>query len=461
VACNEQPLPLALLPSIPSKNQTPFVRSDAFGSPRDNLIRATGQPERPPSLKPLDLGNSSLFGRSSQHGRQTSSSSHSTRPSISAPHAFRRLEHTDGQRASLVPLKLAPVKLTESPAPISNLPIVEEPSGSLHNRSGSGEELLAESRQDSNHRLQQQESPFQRCQRRVSTANPRMPTQVHRTPPDSSHSPVSTSLERKASRGSVSRQSSGASLRRQAIETRASSVGSRPSSERIRLQRKRSAQSIRRHFVDNNDADVDKEILELNTIVEERRVETARSQTPDQHVAAIAPSMRVRARSETLNDIGSAFARPYTLGVPATRNQHAVDLPERPNRPTPARTPSRASSRVSGWLSGLLVSAHSFSAPAALPTQESFYKCIPPSRPRAYSEVSGSSSLAELESPSLTATSSPTSNAHSRSLTAESRLTPLSPPSTVYSHDDSYYKKEVDENWPIIEVSRSQVGLAF
>ncbi|KXL44336.1 MAG: hypothetical protein FE78DRAFT_32747 [Acidomyces sp. 'richmondensis'] len=460
VLCHEQPLPLTLLPSIPSKTHTHVAQSDAPHTLRDDLLHtAPGQLERPPSLKPLDLGDSSLFGRPSRHGRQASSSSHSMRPSISAPHAFRRLEYTDGQRTSLVPLKLAPVRLTESPAPLANLPIVEEPSDSLHDRSGSGEELLAEIIQDS-YRLQR-ESPFQRCRKRASTSTPQSQTQVQRTPSDRSHSSIAPSLERTGSRGSVSRQSSGGSLRRQAIDTRASSVGSRPSIERTRPQRKRSAQSIRRHLVENNDADIDKEILELNTIVEERRLETIRSQTADQHIAAVAPSMRVRARSETLNDIGSAFARPYTAGGTATCSSHAVEISARPNRSTTARTPSHPSSRVSGWLSAVLLSAPFHSASTTLQTREPFYKCIPPSRPRTCSEISGSTSLTELESPSLTAASSPTSRAHSRSLTAESRLTTLSPPSTVYSHDDSHYRKEVEENWPIVEVSRSQVGLAF
>jgi hypothetical protein len=64
---------------------------------------------------------------------------------------------------------------------------------------------------------------------------------------------------------------------------------------------------------------VDDAIRELNTIVEERRVKAmlgARREatdsepprSPTTHVPAIAPRMAVRARSETLSDIGSAFS---------------------------------------------------------------------------------------------------------------------------------------------------------
>jgi hypothetical protein len=73
--------------------------------------------------------------------------------------------------------------------------------------------------------------------------------------------------------------------------------------------------SLRRSKTDT----VDDAIRELNTIVEERRVKAmvgARSEaidsepprSPTTHVPAIAPRMAVRARSQTLSDIGSAFS---------------------------------------------------------------------------------------------------------------------------------------------------------
>lgn len=61
-------------------------------------------------------------------------------------------------------------------------------------------------------------------------------------------------------------------------------------------------------------------IRELNTIVEERRIsamtrvrnETGPEPHSPTHIPAVAPNMKLRARSETLNDIGSAFRIPVS-----------------------------------------------------------------------------------------------------------------------------------------------------
>lgn len=61
-------------------------------------------------------------------------------------------------------------------------------------------------------------------------------------------------------------------------------------------------------------------IRELNTIVEERRLsamtrvrnETGTEPQSPTHIPAVAPNMKLRARSETLNDIGSAFRIPMS-----------------------------------------------------------------------------------------------------------------------------------------------------
>ncbi|KAF2435898.1 hypothetical protein EJ08DRAFT_294030 [Tothia fuscella] len=85
--------------------------------------------------------------------------------------------------------------------------------------------------------------------------------------------------------------------------------------------------SLRRSKTDT----VDDAIRELNTIVEEKRVKAltvARNDmdsiptSPTTHVPAIAPRMQVRARSETLSSIGSAFtvAVPKPLPVPPIPN---------------------------------------------------------------------------------------------------------------------------------------------
>ncbi|KAK3061259.1 hypothetical protein LTS18_006667 [Coniosporium uncinatum] len=62
-------------------------------------------------------------------------------------------------------------------------------------------------------------------------------------------------------------------------------------------------------------SDVDEAIHELNTIVRERRLASravSALSNNDGHVPAIAPCMKMRVRSETLSDIGSAFSVPIT-----------------------------------------------------------------------------------------------------------------------------------------------------
>ena len=317
-----------------------------------------------------------------------------------------------------------------------------------HKRSDSTQGLLLQSKRESyrSHR----DTPFQRCQQLSSTA---LSTKTSASSLDSSHqhsTQHSPAVEQLPYRPPISRGSSSSSLRKQAQETRA------PSAERNRLTRKRSLQSVRKSSTDVGDGTVDREILELNTIVEERRAELPRPQSPPtQHIAAIAPTMAMRARSETLDAIGSALARPLTARD-ATHIAEVFDPPPKRARPSTART----STRVSGWLSGLLPAISTTTQSAA---QEPFYQCKLPALRRTHSEASirtSTASVTELDSPSLTAASSPTTKGHSRSLTAESRLTPISPPSTVYDYEMNENKKDAEEHWPL-STSRSQVGLAF
>ena len=253
-----------------------------------------------------------------------------------------------------------------------------------------------------------------------------------------------------------SRSRSSGSLRRNGRERSVSSTTSRPSSERQRAKRKRSFQSVRRTLGDD-DEDVEKEIVELNTIVEERRAETAREDTPEQHVAAVAPSMQIRARYETLDAIGSALSRPIT-----SRNDHwpSTSLHSSPEWDVRRSTSNnRVSTRVSGWLSGI------FPSPSAtqLPSGELFYKCQPPPRPvrRSYSESSIISAPTEIDSPSLTAASSPTSRGHSRSHTGESRMTPLTPAVMYAGYGDFGETKPVYDYWTTAMTPANQVGLAI
>lgn len=460
--CNEQPLPRQTLNTFPT---SAYSAPDVYDQ-TDNTIEGTRHKnqvsERPPSLRPLDLG-SSLLGGLPHHKRQKSSQSHTKRPSISAPYSFRRLDHYDAQRQSLVPLRLGPVVLRESPIPPEiNDPTPPKPTLQLdtHTRLASTQNLLDDD-QDSRPRSYRahRESPFQRCQQRSSGMWP-LPS----TRPSDDTGLASTSIEESVPiRPAISTKSSSSSLRRQTGEIYGSSVTPRSSTERLRPKRKRSQQSLRKHMVENGDPEVDREILELNTIVEERRAEAARDGSVDQHVPAIAPSMQVRARSETLDAIGSALSRPYSardLREDATSTN--VTTSERPPLRRSVSTTSWASSRVSGWLSSVLSSASN----NHWQNSEPFYKCQPAPTPlqRTKSEASTWDSVTEVESPSLTAATSPTSKGHSRNHTGESRVTPISPLDLDVYGGFPYVPastKDADADWPIVMSPTSRVGIAL
>ncbi|KAF1924951.1 uncharacterized protein M421DRAFT_103491 [Didymella exigua CBS 183.55] len=131
--------------------------------------------------------------------------------------------------------------------------------------------------------------------------------------------------------------------------------------------------------------DVDEAIRELNTIVEERRASTYRSQvqtpslstrippSPSHHVPHFAPTMRMHVRSETLSDIGSAFSVPLNKPLPTPPSSSTPALRRAPNfslypparnftgpltsnpiTPPPPKTASSTSTtslhRLSNWL---------------------------------------------------------------------------------------------------------------
>ena len=435
--CNTQPSP-AELPATPVPTALLQTKTQDEIYPVTNGHRhATA---RPPSLKPLDFGGSSLLGREPQHGRNRSSFGHAKRPSISAPYSFRRLDTPEPQRQSLVPLRLGPVVLRESPVPLTESPTTRTMLN--RERSDSTQGLLSQPKAASYQ--SQRETPYERCQARSSV-----------TVPPKAQEPPTKLLKRSASaedqrsvRRSVSTKRSSSSLRRNDYAS-ATTPSSKHSSERQAIRRKGSFQ-IRKTFAESGDMDTDKEVLELNTIVEERRAEAARDKHGDQHVPAIAPRMNVHARSETLDAIGSALGRPLT----AQANHRVPTMLQTQIRP-PVRRSTSAGSRVSGWLSGMMTS-HSV---AHLPSNEPFYKCQTqaPALRRSHSEASVATCLTEMDSPSLTAASSPTSKGHSRSHTGESRITPISP-ATIYGHSD-VTEKLIELPWPTSPTSA--VGLAL
>ncbi|KAK0276087.1 hypothetical protein LTR91_008513 [Friedmanniomyces endolithicus] len=451
--CYQEPITLTALPRIPTAPGSFTGEESGLPFHPPNSVHPLAA--QAPSLKPLELGDSLLrkprprqWKQESLHGDRTS------QHIIGPPTAFRRVEHTEGQRASLIPLRLGPVVLSNPSHDDGMTPTTaHSATANSHQRTDSTQGLLSQSKPD--FYGAQRDSPFQRCQQLSTTAL------SSKTSASSLATVLSSpNIDLPASRPRIVRLSSSSSLHRQALETRAASV------ERLPLKRQRSPQNVRKLAAEPGDSRAEKEILELNTIVEERRTEQTRVHTPSpQHVAAIAPAMEVRARKETLNDIGSALARPFTARE-SVHLQNTFDPGERPTRPST----SRASPRVSRWLSGLLPTHRSQTPPPQQPAP--FYKCVVPPPPsstrqrRASSQASmPGSSVVSLDAPSLTAASSPTTTTttatkwgHSRSLTAESRLTFRSPPpSTVHDHE---VLEDVEEHWPVV-VSRSQVGLAL
>nr|POE94601.1 hypothetical protein CFP56_16838 [Quercus suber] len=469
--CDQQPLPFARLESVTGSQHLNAAHSAPnvdYGEPTGQSVRSH---HRPPSLRPLQLGNSSLLPRRSSHQRQHSESvPPCRRPSIGAPTAFRRLEYTERQRSSLIPLRLGPVILKEtlpSQEPQPSRPpsyisadvadhVLRRADSTIDMSSG----VAAEGSEHANDRTSHEaaESGEELHLPEPSLAQEQM-------------TPVGLDLSRDhAPRPMVSTRSSSSSLRRQAIETNAASAfarfnGASVSRERPAIRRKMSLSSLRRSPGENEEPHVDQEILELNTIVEEKRVEAVRPPTPDDHRPAIAPTMQVRARSETLSDIGSAFSRPHasrdTISSSIFPSRPVARTLERTSSQPRSRSASRSRSRVSGWLSNIL--STSFSS-APIPP-EPFYKCQPrgSQHMRAYSERSlCSSTLTEIDSPALTVASSSISKGHSRSITADSTI-PF--PAPVYGTPISFSAKapqpQNQESFPEILHSPSQVGLAL
>ena len=169
-------------------------------------------------------------------------------------------------------------------------------------------------------------------------------------------------------------------------------------------------------------ADVDEAIRELNTIVEERRAEAYRATnqspafirrpppSPSHHVPAIAPSLRMHVRSETLSDIGSAFSAPLAskplptpppppTAISSRGTKLSLTPPERSltggpltsnpiTPPTPTvPTPTTPIGRFGAWLKRSLPStptSASFFRPSSPQQQQPctpgtpFYQCTPP-----------------------------------------------------------------------------------
>lgn len=221
-------------------------------------------------------------------------------------------------------------------------------------------------------------------------------------------------------------------------------------------------------------------IRELNTIVEEHRL-TAMTRIRNEaglepqsptHIPAVAPSMKVRARSETLSDIGSAFRIPMSTKPLPTQTSPKQDLTvqqiegSRRTESTESQPPSTTTSittlptmvpvtilpqepvsaefklpttrsRISTWLRRSASSNPAMSSPPAQFYQLTSPPIMVPSHRRSDSTVSTFSEVSSVTSSFLTSCDdvwSPASNTHhSRTATitstiATSILSPLETP---------------------------------
>jgi hypothetical protein len=270
-----------------------------------------------------------------------------------SPTRRTRLNRSESiQKKSLVPLPLGPVVLREPSDTVyatNQTTASREAPNVTHRHQGSDSTQSLLGNASLPPYQETRETPYQRCGRQStetltkrasptdSTAHTQAPSPSVRLFPQKANTPspsLSTSLLQHAR--DLSTSSSHSTL-----------VDQRPTRNTPRLQRKRSNQS-KGSFGNAEDSDVEKEVLELNTIVEERRAENNKNRSPTGHVPAVAPSMEVRARSQTLTDIGSALSRPLAASSqndvrPATSHKKEVGGSQSP----------KSNSRVPGWLSSV------------------------------------------------------------------------------------------------------------
>jgi hypothetical protein len=270
-----------------------------------------------------------------------------------SPTRRTRLNRSESiQKKGLVPLPLGPVVLREPSDTVyatNQTTASREAVSATHRHQGSDSTQNLLGNESLPPYQETRQTPYQRCGRQstetlVKRASPtdnvthtQAPSPSVRLFPQKTNTPspsLSTSLLQHAR--DLSTSSSHSTL-----------VDQRSTRNTPRLQRKRSNQS-KGSFGNTEDSDVEKEVLELNTIVEERRAENNKNRSPTGHVPAVAPSMEVRARSQTLTDIGSALSRPL-----AASSQNDNRPATSHNKEVGGRQSPKSSSRVPGWLSGV------------------------------------------------------------------------------------------------------------
>jgi hypothetical protein len=401
---HQQPA-LTELPVLPKENHTSSNLDVDFYA---NSLHDSRHSDPFISTKPLDFDPDALLPSPTTNEpkeEEVELARSTTNDTIRTYRHVRPSPSGSTHRQALVPISLGPVVLSDAPEVVPNQPLPgavweDTKIKRQHQRSESTQELLSNAARQPY--LENRETPYQRCSRQSTAMQ-------------------SITRENLVPKASASTPSLSSSIGHHARDTSNSSslltLNERPRTG-IRLQRKRSNQS-KSSFGNPGDSDVEKEVLELNTIVEERRAESNKVRHGDSHhIPAVAPSMHVGARSETLNDIGSALSRPLTVHH-LNSDEPAQELDSKQIRPK--------SSRVSGWLSSVTTSSATTLKPSDSDSsgEQPFYKCgTDTDAPRDRNNLSASSSGTALDSVLYTLESSPTtSKRYSRSL----MITPLTP----------------------------------
>ncbi|GAB1730553.1 hypothetical protein NU195Hw_Modified_246t1 [Hortaea werneckii] len=223
------------------------------------------------------------------------------------------------------------------------------------------------------------------------------------------------------------------------------------SAPKSRLRRKRSLPSMRRPFIANEDTDVDQAIVELQAIVDKQR-QAGEAPLEDSGKCALAPKMRLGARSKTLEDIGSAFARPRTAHG-SVQGDSMLGVALRNERSSNSRASSRT--RVSTWLSNLLPASSS----NGRVTNNGLLHTHPVADQRQESDSVEDAPVSELGSTTTSEIS--TFGTRSQSHTADTNLTTISPVSTTEQPEFLAQLRRHGDLSSIDILSPSQVGLAF
>jgi len=347
---------LTALPSLPPLNTTPIAQQGT--SDNDARSRCDSRQSDPVSSLPksFHFDPDYLLPQLATKDTENVGNHLPQSPTYDPMSPTRRVHLSRAQsiqKKGLIPLPLGPVVLRDPNDTIyaTNQPTAtrDAPSTTRRNQGSDSTQDLLGNASTPNY-LETRETPYQRCGRQSTETLARRASPTENATHAQAPSPSVRLFPPKANTQTPSLP---ASLRQHARDlsnpsSHSTLVDQRSSRNNPRLQRKRSNTS-KSSFANTEDSDVEKEVLELNTIVEERRAENNKDRSASGHVPAVAPSMQVRARSETLTDIGSALSRPLTASSKKDLRVETGDYEMEEREGLASSKSHKSSSSVPGW----------------------------------------------------------------------------------------------------------------